>query len=104
MKLIAVRLPDEVAAAVESEAVKQERSKSAVVVRALRQVLNVPTESAGQKFRREVIGQAVKELESPEFAAHAKKISEKPLKRKSCQHGDDPLTCRMPACRQARNT
>lgn len=38
-KLIAVRLPDDVAKAVESSAKRQERSQSQVVIRALRNAL-----------------------------------------------------------------
>lgn len=93
MKLIAVRLPDEVAAAVAREAVKQERSKSAVVVRALRLALNVPGTMATS-------GGGVMLAAAMETVVEPEKFSTK--QRKACQHGNDPLSCKMPACRQAR--
>lgn len=88
-KHISIRLWDDVLEAVDKLAAVEERDRSQVINRTLRAALHVP----GSRTAAGI-----------EALVSTQKISGEPSrKRKACQHGNDPLSCERPACRQARN-
>lgn len=116
-KHISIRLWDDVLAAVDKLAVVEERDRSQVINRTLRQALCVTDWNMSPAAVK--AGHVATEAEAiakwgprevwkgtlvPKSGTRVLDTFEKNTgkRRKACQHGNDPLSCKMPACRQAR--
>ena len=92
-KLIAVRLPEDIAEAIKENASKEDRTQSQIIIRALRESLKVPIPTATEAAAMERSSKPLHPYVIKELIEAAE-----PRYRK-CQHGENEYTCSRNACK-----